>query len=265
MVAAAAYGVAASQETVALSLQGYRAEIGPDPALCRAALDLRAQAFRGGAPDTDRFDATSLHGVVHDPAGQPLVALRARLLKGRTTLADCYTAEIYDLAPLETLAGPVLDLGRVCQAPGSTDVTALRLVWAALAALVDATGVQMLIGCSSFPGCDPARHHGALATLRAHHVGPRRLRPRRKLPSAIALPADPSARTPLPPLLRSYLNMGGWVGDHAIPDPDLDTLHVFTGLRVADIPEARARRLRALARSARVQSAEPLDLTPDAP
>ena len=48
----------------------------------------------------------------------------------------------------------------------------------------------------------------------------------------------------MPPLLRSYLAMGGWVSDHAVVDRDLDTLHVFTGFEVRAIPEARVRALR---------------------
>jgi putative hemolysin len=51
----------------------------------------------------------------------------------------------------------------------------------------------------------------------------------------------------MPPLLRSYLAMGGWVSDHAVVDRDLGTLHVFTALEIAALPPARARRLRALA------------------
>jgi L-ornithine Nalpha-acyltransferase len=36
----------------------------------------------------------------------------------------------------------------------------------------------------------------------------------------------------LPPLLRTYLGMGGWVSDHAVVDRELDTLHVFTCVEV---------------------------------
>ena len=50
-----------------------------------------------------------------------------------------------------------------------------------------------------------------------------------------------------PPLLRSYLAMGGWVSDHAVIDRQMGTLHVFTGLEIAGIPPNRARLLRALA------------------
>ena len=51
----------------------------------------------------------------------------------------------------------------------------------------------------------------------------------------------------MPPLLRSYLAMGGWVSDHAVVDRDMNTLHVFTGLEVRAIPPARARALRLVA------------------
>jgi putative hemolysin len=51
----------------------------------------------------------------------------------------------------------------------------------------------------------------------------------------------------MPPLLRTYLAMGGWVSDHAVVDRDLGTLHVFTGLEIAAIPPGRARALRAVA------------------
>ena len=51
----------------------------------------------------------------------------------------------------------------------------------------------------------------------------------------------------LPPLLRTYLMMGGWVSDHAVVDRDLGTLHVFTGLEIGAVPDGRARLLRAVA------------------
>mgnify|MGYP006206379873 CR=1 FL=1 len=51
----------------------------------------------------------------------------------------------------------------------------------------------------------------------------------------------------MPPLLKTYLLMGGWVSDHAVVDRDLNTLHVFTGLEIRAIPEGRARALRMVA------------------
>jgi putative hemolysin len=45
----------------------------------------------------------------------------------------------------------------------------------------------------------------------------------------------------MPPLLRAYLLMGGWVSDHAVIDYKLNTLHVFTGLEVRKIPHEKKR------------------------
>ncbi len=56
-----------------------------------------------------------------------------------------------------------------------------------------------------------------------------------------------AALASLPPLLRTYLGMGGWVSDHAVVDRELETLHVFTCVEVDRIPAARAASLRAVA------------------
>ena len=83
--------------------------------------------------------------------------------------------------------------------------------------------------------------------LAARHQGPESLRPRPK-GDHVPLRDVPSCGTaPMPALLRSYLAMGGWVGDCLVIDRSLDRMHVFTCLPVAAVPVARARALQALA------------------
>ncbi|WP_299789695.1 GNAT family N-acyltransferase [uncultured Marivita sp.] len=248
--AAAAPRVAATQAPVALRLGAYRATISASSEIRHAALSLRAHAFRKGADDTDRFDANSLHGLVEDALGQPRVAFRVRLIPKAADLDRSYTGQFYDLDTLSAQSGPFLELGRVCQSDGQTDVMALRLAWAALSVMVDQNGVRMMFGCSSLAGADPEKHGAALAYLRAHHIGPRDLRPRRLSRDAVDLPDGQDNPCQLPHLLRSYLGLGGWISDHAIRDPQLDTLHVFTALDIDAIPAPRKTRLRALARAA---------------
>ena len=91
--------------------------------------------------------------------------------------------------------------------------------------------------------------------LRERHLAPRRWLPRVKAPQVFRFArvlrlrqSDPrAAMAAMPPLLRSYLAMGGWVSDHAVVDAQLGTLHVFTGLEIRAIPPARAKLLRAVA------------------
>lgn len=264
-MAAAAQTVAAGPAAVSLRMGPYSACISISAETRAQALALRSRAFRNGRDDEDAFDVHSLHGVVLSLPDQPVVAFRARILTDHADLVGSYTGQVYDLGPLMSAPGPWLELGRFCQSDGPPDVMALRLAWAALSVLVDRTGTQMMIGCSSLPGADPEPHRAALSFLRARHLGPATLRPRKLSPLAIDLPDDQITEASLPHLLRGYLGMGGWVSDHAVRDPNLDTLHLFTGLEIAAIPEPRKARLRALAQAAQQGDANPLDVARAAP
>jgi putative hemolysin len=166
-------------------------------------------------------------------------------------IGGSYSAQFYDLTPFSAQPGPMMELGRFCTHPEASNPDVLRLALAAITRLVEGAGVTLMFGCSSFTGADPARHAEALAHLGRNHLAPVGQGPGRRGVACVTLPnlvADPRrALAALPPLLRSYLTMGGWVSDHAVIDPDLDTLHVFTAVEVARIPPARARALRALA------------------
>ena len=234
----------------------YRARFAEGPADFARAETLRALAFRGDsrAADADAFDPLCRHLLIETRDTGALVGT-CRLLyfaDGRRIGAS-YSAQFYDLAPLAGYPAPMLELGRFCIAPGAQDADVLRLAWAALARIVTAERVGMLFGCSSFPGTDETAFRDAFALLGARHLAPCEWRPRAKAPDVVRLAAS-SARPDLtralkamPPLLRSYLAMGGWVSDHAVRDRDLGTLHVFTGLEVGRVPAGRARALRALA------------------
>ncbi|MBC7739805.1 MAG: GNAT family N-acetyltransferase [Candidatus Saccharibacteria bacterium] len=217
-----------------------------------ASLTLRQICFRPGQgrSDHDRFDAACRHVLV--TANAAVVAcFRVQLFARPQSLSDSYAAQFYDLAPMNPQARPMLELGRFCLNPAHADPDILRLAWAALTRLVDDAQAGLLFGCSSFAGADAARHLPALGYLAHHHLGPGPIRPRRRAPESIDLRslADPGQTPALPPLLKTYLSMGGWVSDHAVLDRDLNTTHVFTALDIAAIPPARARALRALAQT----------------
>lgn len=201
-----------------------------------------------GGREADGFDAACDHVLVEQD-GQLVACFRLMFLPA-AEIGTSYSAQFYDLAPLAQRPGTMMELGRFCTHPAVTDPDVLRLCWAAITRLVEDRGVRMMFGCTSFPGADPVRHAEALAHLGRAHAAPAGQGPGRKgaavpLPDA---PADPrAALAAMPPLLRSYLGMGAWVSDHAVIDPELDTLHVFTAVEVARIPPARARALRLLA------------------
>lgn len=235
----------------------FRAITAADPAAVRAALDLRARVFRGGAPDADRFDAGARHLTVQEvTTGRTVAACRVFLHADRGAAVRGYTGQHYDLHGLVAVpAAPLLELGRFCIAPDlRADPDPPRLLLGRIAALALASGVGVLLGCTSFPGADPARHAAALGYLWRHHRAAAGQGPTGRAAETVALSRfaappedDAMARAGVPPLLRSYLALGGWVSDHAVIDRDLDTLHVFTALAADRVPQDRRRRLRALA------------------
>ena len=213
---------------------------------------LRAQAFRGDArTDADPFDARFQHLWIGRQDGPALATLRLRLHGDGASVLGGYTAQYHDLTPLAALPGAAMELGRLCRRPGADHPDLMRLVWAGIARMADAAGAVRLFGCASFRGADPVAHTPALALLAARHLGPEGLRPRPLARESVAFaslrPMGPVSALVLPPLLRGYVALGGWVGGHLVIDRDLDTGHVFTCLDVAAIPDSRKRLLRAMA------------------
>lgn len=239
---------------IAIERGRYRARLAEGPLDMDQVLSLRRAVFRAGrGEDADAFDAVCQHLMIEELSGGLVAAARMLATTG-ARLDTSYAAQFYDLTPLEDYPGPMLELGRFALAPGWHDPEILRLAWAALARRVLGGGVSLLFGCTSFQGADPAPHLNALALLAERHLAPRRWRPDVKGPAFAfgrVLAGHPvateTALQEMPPLLRSYLHLGGWVSDHAVADTDLDTLHVFTGVEVGRIPQARLSALKALA------------------
>lgn len=219
------------------------------PADIARAQALRALAFGTPEPDRDAHDALCTHILIED--GATLVACFRLLPLTGAGIAQSYSAQFYDLSALAGFGGPMVELGRFCLHPGHHDPDILRLAWGAMTAHVDARGVELLFGCSSFRGTEAADYADSFALLRQNHLAPDRWRPRAKAPQVVAFdsraPDMRRAVAMMPPLLRTYLLMGGWVSDHAVVDRRMNTLHVFTGLEIARIPPARARLLREIA------------------
>lgn len=235
----------------------YRAREAASPGDLEAAQRLRGRVFLGhmdGAPESDRFDALCRHVLIETVDCATLVAcFRILPLRRGVEISRSYSAQFYELSGLRDFAGPMVEMGRFCVHPDWPDPNILRLAWGAMTGYVDANGVEMLFGCSSFAGTDAEAYLDAFAMLKARHLAPARWLPRIKAPDVFCYGArlvrKPDARLGMlrmPPLLRTYLLMGGWVSDHAVVDRHMNTLHVFTGLEIRAIPPARKRLLRAI-------------------
>ncbi|WP_374213168.1 GNAT family N-acetyltransferase [Psychromarinibacter sediminicola] len=235
---------------------------GPDDIAAAQALRYRTfiaetgAAPRAGGRDTDPFDARCHHVLVEEGRGGRLVCcFRLLPLKDGAEIGRSYSAQYYELKALEGFSGPMVEMGRFCIDPDfAREPDILRVAWGAMTRFVDEEGVEMLFGCSSFQGTETDAYLDAFAMLKERHLAPKRWLPRVKAPKvfrfASRLRRKPDAKRAMrtmPPLLRTYLMMGGWVSDHAVVDDDMNTLHVFTGLEIKAVPPGRARALRLVA------------------
>lgn len=233
----------------------YSARFAQDTQDVLAAQKLRYRTFRGGeGVDRDAFDEICEHVLVEETeSGKLICCFRMMPFENGSQINRSYSASHYDLSALEDYQAPMMELGRFCIEAGYRDPAILRTAWAAMTQYVDENGVQLLFGCSSFSGTEAEDYMDAFALLKEKHLAPKRWLPRVKAPSVFRFATKLRLRKPdlrvamraMPPLLRTYLVMGGWVSDHAVVDRDLNTLHVFTGLEVNRVPEGRAKILRA--------------------
>lgn len=206
--------------------------------------------------DADDYDTACSHVLIEDQrSGQLVGTFRFMLFADGSQIGSSYSARYYNLSRLQKFAGPMVEMGRFCVHPERSDPDILRIAWGAMTAYVDRHGVQLLFGCSSFIGTETQGYADAFALLKDRYLAPRRWLPRVKAPNVFRFASALRRVTPdlrraqavMPPLLRSYLLMGGWVSDHAVVDDQLGTLHVFTGLEIATIPPGRQRLLRGVA------------------
>lgn len=144
-----------------------------------------------------------------------------------------YTVDEYDIAPLYDAPGELLELGRSCVAPDYRTRRVMELLWRGIAAYVFHYDIGLMFGCASIPGTDVDALALPLSYLHHHHLAPPERRPVAvpdRYVSMDRIPADRLDRkqglAALPPLIKGYLRLGGYVGDGAVVDPQFDTTDV---------------------------------------
>jgi len=184
--------------------------------------------------DFDRFDDDCDHLLVLDDTRDTVVGTY-RLLRREAArrLGGFYSAGEYDIAPLVAHAGEILELGRSCVDAAYRQRPVMQLLWNGIAAYVFHHNISLMFGCASLPGTDPDALARPLAYLHYYHLAPPALRPRalseryvdmRRL--AIGAMDPGQALAALPPLIKGYLRLGGFVGDGAVIDEQFNTTDV---------------------------------------
>jgi putative hemolysin len=202
--------------------------------------EMGAKADHGMAQlrrDFDEFDTACDHLLVLDRRldGERQVVGTYRLIRrpAAARRGRFYSEAEYDISTLLQRPGELLELGRSCVDAAYRTRPTMQLLWRGIAAYVFHYGIEVMFGCASLPGTDPQALALPLSYLHHHHLAPPELRPRaleqRYVPMQLLPPeAIDAARglAELPPLIKGYLRLGGFVGDGAVIDRQFNTTDV---------------------------------------
>jgi len=198
----------------------------PDEAACRTKRDI------------DVFDDVADHLLVIDHAissGARGVVGTYRLVQneGADRIGRFYTSDEYDISRITGFPGRLLELGRSCVDPAYRGRAAMQLLWRGVAAYVFLHRIDVMFGCASLPGTDPDRLANELTYLYHNHLAPPALRlravPERYVEMRRRDPAvldHKRVQLQLPPLIKGYLRLGGFIGDGAVVDNQFNTTDV---------------------------------------
>ena len=188
--------------------------------------------------DSDPWDEVADHLLVIDHElgdGVEAVVGTYRMIRSEAAarIGRFYSEDEYDIRPITNFPGKVLELGRSCVDASHRGRAVMQLLWRGIAAYVDLHDIELMFGCASLNGTDPDALARELTYLYGHHLAPPALRPRavpdryvdmRRLDPATLDPK--TASQSLPPLIKGYLRLGGFVGDGAVIDRQFNTVDV---------------------------------------
>ncbi|MCL2473347.1 MAG: GNAT family N-acetyltransferase [Alphaproteobacteria bacterium] len=155
-----------------------------------------------------------------------------------------YSSSEYDITKLLDYPGEILELGRSCIDAEYRTGPVMQLLWRGLGIYVAKNNISLMFGCASLPGTDIEALKVPLSYLYYHHLAPpalltkalpeqyidMRLLPKEAFNPDTAfneLKLDPrGGNNSLPPLIKGYIRVGGFVGDGAVIDHQFNTTDI---------------------------------------
>ncbi len=189
--------------------------------------------------DIDHYDDVCDHLLVIDlekiSPEKPYVVGTYRLLLGNIAEATTgfYSENEFNVKNFIYAPEEILELGRSCIDSDYRRRGAMQLLWRGISEYIDIYDVKLMFGCGSIHGTDVEDAKSVLSYLHHYHLAPKSMRPvalsdkyvsmNRMKKSAIDIT---QVQRELPPLLKGYLRVGGYVGKGAVIDHHFNTIDV---------------------------------------
>lgn len=189
--------------------------------------------------DLDTYDAVCDHLLVLDTdkgtIDNPYVVGTYRLLRGNIAAVTTgfYSEQEFDLSDIVYAPEEILELGRSCIDGNYRRKGAMQLLWRGISEYIETYGIKIMLGCGSIHGTNVSQSEKVLSYLHHYHLAPKSIRPKALddrfqkmdiLQKEMICPD--TIQSELPPLLKGYLRVGGYVGYGAVIDQQFNTIDV---------------------------------------
>ena len=172
--------------------------------------------------------------LVIDHAHNKIVGTyRFMLREAAQNYGEYYAATEFEVNKLVAYPGQIMELSRSCVHKDYRTKPTMQLLWRGIGAYLRLNRVTLCFGCGSFIGTDVSKYRQALAYLYHNHLAPPEIRARalpicyqemNLIPKSDIDPKE--ALRQLPPLIKGYLRLGGFVGEGAFVDRSFNSIDV---------------------------------------
>jgi|CXWL01.1.fsa_nt_gi putative hemolysin len=203
--------------------------------------------------DVDEFDTVCDHLLVieHQETGDYKVVGTYRLLRREAMkkIGRFYTDSEFDIDLIKQYKGEILEVGRSCVHADFRNRAVMQLLWRGIGAYVARFNIGLMFGCASFHGIDPKEHAMELSYLHHYHLAPKEICPRALDSRYVEMNLLPKeavdvkeAFSNLPPLIKGYLRLSGYIGAGAVIDKEYNTTDVSIVVKTDLVTEKYATR-----------------------
>lgn len=195
--------------------------------------------------DFDKFDLGCDHLIIIDKKTDAFIGTY-RLISSLFT-SKFYSETEFNLQNIITLSGIKLELGRACVHRDYRTGSSIALLWRGITEYMKETGTKYMFGCSSIKSTDKLDiaaiyknlSHNFLASPECQ-VTPKRkfiIKDFEGLSNCVSKEIETAASEKIPPLIKSYLNMGGLICGEPAYDNKFKCADLFTLFNVDSLSE----------------------------